>query len=121
MKYLVVVIAVIVLLVTPAFAAAEGSDPVSVTVLEALDPVVVSDLEYAAFNRSDFLAALEEIFGEYQPRTYTVTTYLSDGSAVTSTEIVPGLAGMDWAWISAVGLFALFLFCLMRLLGGAVK
>lgn len=120
---------VAVLLITPVFAAAEGTEPdagaqsnsQTVTVIEADDPVYVSDLDSGVGSRSSFLEALESIFGEYQPLTYSVTTYLPDGTSVTSTEVVPGLAGLDWVWISAVGLFALFLFCLMRLLGGAVK
>lgn len=127
MRYLVIVFIVVALLITPAFAADESSEPEvgsnsqTVTVIEATDPVFVSDLEPTVGLRSSFLEALESIFGEYQPRTYSVTTYLPDGTAVTSTEIVPGLAGLDWVWIFGVGLFALFLFCLMRLLGGAVK
>ena len=120
---------VVVLLITPAFAAAEGtetetgtqSNTQTVTLIESEDPVSVSDLDPGVGSRSSFLEALESIFGEYQPQTYSVTTYLPDGTSVTSTEIVPGVAGMDWVWISAVGLFALFLFCLMKLLGGAVK
>ena len=120
---------VAVLLITPAFAAAEGtetangtqSDTQTVTLIEAEEPVFVSDLNPDYSVRSSFLEALEGIFGEYQPKTYSVTTYLPDGTSVTSTEIVPGVAGMDWVWISAVALFALFFFCLMKLLGGAVK
>lgn len=117
---------VAVLLITPAFAAVEGTESEpgntqTVTVIEADDPVYVSDLDSGVGSRSSFLEALESIFGEYQPLTYSVTTYLPDGTSVTSTEVVPGLAGLDWVWISAVGLFALFLFCLMKLLGGAVK
>lgn len=114
-----------ILLVAPAFAASESADPESstqtVTVIEANDPVSVPDLDPDVSSRSSFLTALENIFGEYQPQTYSVTTYLPDGTTVTSTEIVPGVAGMDWVWIAAVGLFTLFLFCLMRLLGGVVK
>lgn len=129
MKYVLLAFMVVVLLITPAFAAAEGteiatgtqSNTQTVTLIEAEDPVFVSDLNPDSGVRSSFLEALESIFGEYQPQTYSVTTYLPDGSSVTSTEVVPGVAGMDWAWISAVGLFALFLFCLMKLIGGAVK
>lgn len=129
MKYVLLVFLVVVLLITPAFAAAEGTEPATgtqsntqtVTLIESEDPVSVSDLNPDSSVRSSFLEALESIFGEYQPQTYSVTTYLPDGTSVTSTEIVPGVAGMDWVWISSVGLFALFLFCLMKLLGGAVK
>ena len=82
---------------------------------------MVTDVNPGTGIRSQLTAAIVSIFGEYTPVTQTVTTYLSDGTAVQSVEVVPGLAGLDWIWISAVGLFALFLFCLMRLLGGAVK
>lgn len=125
MKYFITVCMIGILLVAPAFAASESADPESstqtVTVIEANDPVSVPDLDPDVSSRSSFLTALENIFGEYQPQTYSVTTYLPDGTTVTSTEIVPGVAGMDWVWIAAVGLFTLFLFCLMRLLGGVVK
>lgn len=59
-----------------------------------------------------------DLFGEYQPRTQTVTEILSDGSAVTHEEIVPGVAGLDWQWLSGVGLFSLFLYCVLRMIGG---
>lgn len=59
-----------------------------------------------------------DIFGEYEPRTQTVTEILSDGSTVTHEEIVPGVAGLDWHWLSGVGLFALFLYCVLRMIGG---
>lgn len=126
MKFVAVMLVVLVLLVTPVFASAPeepdtGSNSQTVILEEVADPVAVSDLDSLYGSRSSFIDALESIFGEYQPLTYTVTTYLPDGSAVLSTEVVPGVAGLDWAWISGIGLFALFLFCLMRLLGGVVK
>lgn len=65
-------------------------------------------------------AVLEALFGEYQPRTQTVTHYLEDGFSVTYDEYVPGLAGMDWTWIASVLVFGLMLFCLFRLLGGVI-
>ena len=131
MRYLLIVCLVVVLLVTPAFAAEGDAGSTQVITVPAPDvivtveseepPVTVIDVNEDTSIRSQLTSALVEIFGEYTPRTQTVTTYLPDGSSVESVEIVPGLAGLDWIWISAVGLFALFLFCLMRLLGGAVK
>lgn len=82
--------------------------------------VAVADLD-AAPTLSGFPAILSGIFGTYAPRTQTVTTYLSDGSSVTSVEIVPGLAGLDWYWLSGVLLFALVLFGLLRFLGVIFK
>ena len=119
---------VVAMSVAPAYAAAEGDSSgdavlvpgVNVTILDEA-PVAVIDVNDDTSSRSALVAAMIEIFGEYSPRTQTVTTYLADGSSVVSVEVIPGLAGLDWLWISSVGLFALFLFCLMRLLGGAVK
>lgn len=67
---------------------------------------------------SDTMTAL---FGPYTPRTQTVTEYLSDGSSTTYTQVVPGLAGLDWPWLASVGLFALFLYSLLRMIGGLLK
>lgn len=63
-----------------------------------------------------------QVFGEYSPRTQTVTQYLSDGTLLgTTTEIVPGVAGMDWQWISGVALFALVLSSFLKLVGVLLK
>ena len=63
-----------------------------------------------------------QVFGEYSPRTQTVTQYLSDGSLLgTTTEIVPGVAGMDWQWISGVFLFSLVLSSFLKLVGVLLK
>ena len=62
------------------------------------------------------------LFGEYQRRTYTVTQYDGSGSVIaTSTEYVPGLAGLDYAWLSGVALFALLLTGFFKLLGGVFR
>ncbi len=66
-------------------------------------------------------ALLKELFGEYRPKTRTVTQVLADGSSVSYQEYVPGVAGMDIEWLAGVGLFALFLFCVMKLVGGVFK
>ena len=127
MKFRILLATMAVILVLPVTAfAAEGqvSSDTYVTV-EATDfpdaSTFVHDLISDQESRSAFVSALESIFGEYQPKTYSVTTYLPNGSTVTSVEVVPGLAGLDYAWISGVGLFALFLFCLLKLIGGVVK
>ena len=133
MKYLFAVCLIAALLITPALAAAEGDsgDPAEVITVTAPDvyltvkgedpSVTVIDVNDDTPVRSEFGAAIVSIFGEYSPRTQTVTTYFADGSYVTSVEVVSGLAGLDWVWLTSVGLFGLFLFCLMRLLGGVVK
>lgn len=77
--------------------------------------------ESAAVDGDTMSAVIASIFGEYQPRTQTVTDYLSDGSAVTSQQIVPGLAGLDWPWIAGVSLFALVLASFLKLVGVLLK
>lgn len=64
---------------------------------------------------------LRAMFGEYTPKTQTVTTYLDGQVLDVSTEYVPGIAGMDMEWIASVILFGLVVFCLFRLLGGMVR
>lgn len=66
------------------------------------------------------VSVLTSILGEYSPATYQTITYMDDATVVT-TEIVPGLAGLDWPWIASAGIFALMLFCLFKLLGGLWK
>lgn len=61
------------------------------------------------------------VFGQYTPRTQTVTEYLSDGSSVTYTEVVPGIAGLDWEWITGAALFALALFSFFKMVGVLLK
>lgn len=77
-----------------------------------------SDREWSAESIPGILV---ELFGEYTPRTQTVTEYHSDGSEITYEQIVPGLAGLDWLWIASVGVFSLFMFCVLRALGGCLK
>jgi len=50
------------------------------------------------------------LFGSYTPLIDPVS-----GSAVL------GVAGLDWPWIAGVFLFGLTLYCILRILGGAVK
>ena len=66
-------------------------------------------------------ALLTSMFGTYSPRTQTVTEHLSDGSTVTYTEVVPGLAGLDWPWVASVALFAMSLYCIFRMIGGLFR
>lgn len=64
---------------------------------------------------------LRAMFGEYTPRTQTVSTYFDGQLLETSTEYVPGIAGMDMEWIASVALFGLVVYCLFRMLGGMVR
>ena len=60
------------------------------------------------------------IFGEYQPvMSQAIAETTIDG--VSTYEIVDvvatGAAGVDWAWMMGVALFALVLYSLFRILG----
>lgn len=76
---------------------------------------------YSLEDAGSLPAVLAALFGEYQPRTQTVTDHLSDGSSVTYQQYVPGLAGLDYEWLASVALFALVLYCILRMVGGALK
>ena len=64
---------------------------------------------------------LRSMFGEYTPKTQTVSTYFDGQLLGVSTEYVPGIAGMDMEWIASVVLFGVVLYCLFRMLGGMVR
>lgn len=57
------------------------------------------------------------VLGEYSPKTQTVTQYLSDGTSDSYVEIVPGVAGMDWEWISGAVMFGIVLFSFFKFVG----
>ena len=70
---------------------------------------------------STIRSVLENLLGVYTPRTQTVTEHLEDGTEVSYQQYVPGLAGVDWTWLSALFIFSLMLYCLFRLLGGVMS
>ena len=76
-----------------------------------------------SFNLDDLTmrSALVAIFGEYTPKTQSVSTYYDGQLLDTSTEYVPGVAGMDMEWIAGVAVFTVLLYCLMKFLGGVFK
>lgn len=80
----------------------------------------VSALDPEQPDREGLAGVVSGIFGEYMPRTYTTSTYIN-GEVVSGTEIVPGLAGLDWPWLCGAVLFVVMLFCLFKLLGGIWK
>lgn len=69
-------------------------------------------------DRSSLMESISALLGEYQPRTCTVSTCLSDGSVVETIEIIPGLAGLDYPWLAGFALFSLSLYCVFRMIGG---
>lgn len=108
--------------------AAATPDPAPVPVEEAEDAPEESPAVYAAYSSSyineattpgtPLSEAIAELFGEYTPRTQTVTEYLSDGATTTHEEVIPGLAGLDWQWLAGVTIFTVFLYCVLRIIGG---
>ena len=66
-------------------------------------------------------AVITSLFGVYTPRTQTVTAYLMDGTTITYTEPIPGLAGVDWAWLSGVATFGIVLWSAFALVGSVLK
>ena len=64
------------------------------------------------------------IFGEYTPVTTTSViseTIGNDTHQYLVETVAPGAAGVDYEWIAGVVLFAIMLYCLMKLLGGVLK
>lgn len=107
-------LAALLALSVPAFAAEAEPDPEYPEYTENV-------LDAYQASEEGFRNQIVQFFGEYTPRTQTVTEYLSDGSSVTYQEIVPGVAGMDWTWLVSVGIFALALYCIFRMIGGLFK
>ena len=77
-----------------------------------------SDVEQPNESMSGIVAS---VFGTYSPKTQTVSQTLDNGTVVTSQEIIPGVAGMDWHWIAGVFLFSVVLWSFFRFLGVIFK
>lgn len=83
------------------------------SVYSAVDPV--------AADRSGMSSVIGTIFGDYQPRTQTVTVTASDGGVTTTTQLVPGVAGMDMVWIAGVISFLVVLSGFISLLRVVIR
>lgn len=101
----------------------ETSTPVIVMQSEASTPSTTRSvsLDAPTVDAAGLPAVVKSVFGEYHQRTQTVTEVVSDGTSVTSTEPVPGLAGLDWYWLSGVFLFTIVLWSFFRFLGVVFK
>ena len=104
---------------------------------EAVSPVIEMDTSYRTFSVSslDDVASAPpygaadtmdqvgvKVLGAYQRRTMTVQEMDTEGNVLaTSTQYVPGLAGLDWEWIAGAALFGLMILCVMRTIGGLLK
>ena len=116
--------AIVVNVTLPAAASSapvEASEEVPAETTPAFTPYSVAALDEAPAPGETLADTVTALFGPYTPRTQTIIDYLSDGTAVTSQQVIPGLAGLDWPWLVSVGLFALFLYGLLRLIGGLIK
>lgn len=113
-----------VTVVLPPEAAPEAPEVLSD--LEELPPVSYStftelDLQERGEDDTSLSAVVQTLFGEYVPRTQTVTTIGSDGSEVSYTEYVLGLAGLDWYWISGAILFGIAFLSFFKIVGAVIK
>lgn len=70
---------------------------------------------------NSLLAMVNTLFGDYQPRTQTVTETYPDGSSVTYTEVIDGLGGLDYYWLGGVLIFSIVLWSFFKFLGGIFK
>lgn len=73
---------------------------------------------------SGLKSLVTSIFGEYTPITTTsviTQTVGNDTYQYLVETVAPGSAGVDYEWIAGVLLFAILLYCFMRLLGGVLK
>lgn len=69
-------------------------------------------------------ALVASIFGEYTPVTTTSVISETVGDDIHQyliDTVAPGAAGVDYEWIAGVVLFAIMLYCLMKLFGGVLK
>lgn len=111
----------------------ETADPVPVEEAPVSDPEAPTGLysvtqpdtlENAPADDGDptMVDVVKGVLGEYQRRTYTVQELDSSGAVVsTSTQFVPGLAGLDYEWIAGAVCFVVFLLGIFKLLGGLMR
>lgn len=98
-----------------------GSQVIVVQGEPAAAPQQSTMLDPPTLETAGLPAIVRSVFGDYHQRTQTVTETASDGTSVTSTEPVPGLAGLDWYWLSGVFLFTIVLWSFFRFLGVVFK
>ena len=95
-----------------------------VIVMQSGDTAATSrsvSLDAPTLETAGLPAVVRSVFGNYHQRTQTITETAADGTSVTSTEPVPGLAGLDWYWLSGVFLFTIVLWSFFRFLGVVFK
>lgn len=85
----------------------------------------VSDSGVSSVPSSTGIKSLiESIFGIYEPvKTTAVYTQVVNGEIVNTVyeAVPPGISGVDFTWCAGVLLFAILLYCMMKLLGGVLS
>ena len=139
MKRIFLLFCLLTLLIQPAIATGTEEDPGYVE--EPLvsdvssDPDDLSGYRTFSLTEPDLLAStlsgddasvmadvIRNVLGEYQRMAYTVTVVDSDGTVIgTSTEYVPGLAGLDYCWLAGAAVFLVFFTGSFKLLGGLIR
>lgn len=105
---------------------------VTVTMAPVIDRVQPSEdtgsslvsrtIDYDNFVPEDGLPGLVyRIFGYYCQPLYQEEWVDANGTVFSAYTAVPGLAGLDWYWLTGVGLFALVLWSFFRFLGVVLK
>lgn len=62
------------------------------------------------------------LFGSYEP--LTVVDHVWNPVTEEYEQFIryaEGLSGVDWMWLAGVGLFALTLYCVFKIVGGVIK
>ncbi|MBQ2061402.1 MAG: hypothetical protein II458_01880 [Oscillospiraceae bacterium] len=149
-KFLIIVCALSTVLccILPAFAdPGDGDDsveaapiietvetPAGQTVSVTMSPVIAQadnssesssflfrDYQFEYFPEAGLPGLVYRVFGEYVRPVYIENYQLDDNTTVSGAVPVPGLAGLDWYWLTGVGLFALTLWSFFRFLGVVLK
>lgn len=71
-------------------------------------------------------ALIVSIFGTYTPVTYQYEFSQWDVATeqyitMRATKIADGMAGVDWTFIAGVAIFAITLFCVLRIIGAVIS
>lgn len=99
----------------------DGKTTVVIVQQPAADVQLTTTVDEQVEDVTGLPGVVKSVFGEYRPRTQTITETRADGTVLTSVECVPGLAGLDWYWLSGVFMFGLVLWSFFRFLGGVLK
>ena len=96
-------------------------DPVGIRTFSVTTPTVLETAQSGDVPQV-MADVITSVLGEYQRITYTVEEVDAEGNVIaTSTEYVPGLAGLDYAWITGAILFGVFIGACFKLLGGLIR